>query len=61
VELCEDYWALLRSDAKLFSQMPEKLFAEEPKLSQAVTRFFCLKLMVVTVIGLLVSNHDYKF
>jgi len=32
VELCEDYWLILRVESDLFCHLPQKMFKDSPKL-----------------------------
>ena len=59
VELCEDYWFLLRVDSDLFCKQTARLFEKEDV--RAVQKSFTLQMIAVSVTGFLISNQDYRF
>lgn len=59
VELCEDYWYILRLESALFCLMPQITFPA--MLAQQVTASFTLKMIVISLVGFLVSNQEYRF
>jgi len=62
VELCEDYWYILRIESALFCHLPTKMFGKsDPSLVDPITKSFNLKMMVISIIGFLISNQDYTF
>ena len=62
VELCEDYWYIVRMEAALFCRLPEQMFGtKDPDLVMPVTRSFVLNMVLVSVLGFLISNQDFTF
>lgn len=62
VELCEDYWYILRLEASLFCLLPQRMFGkQEPNLVSPITQSFNLKMIVISIVGYLISNQDYRF
>ena len=57
VELCEDYWYILRIESALFCHLPSRMFEKsDPSLVEPITKSFNLKMMVISIIGFLISN-----
>lgn len=57
VELCEDYWYLLRIESFLFCSLPQRMFGKhDPALVEPLTRSFNLQMIVISVLGYLISN-----
>jgi len=43
VDLCEDYWYILRIESSLFSKLPQKIFGkQDPLFVETLTRSFNL-------------------
>ena len=62
VEMCEDYWYIVRMEASLFCRLPEQMFgSKDPDLVMPVTRSFVLTMILVSVLGFLISNQDFTF
>ena len=62
VELCEDYWYILRIESTLFCHLPSRMFGKtDPQLVEPITKSFNLKMVVISIIGFLISNQDYTF
>jgi hypothetical protein len=61
VELCEEYWYILRIESSLFCTLPLSMFGKtESAVVEPLTRSFILKMMVISILGFLVSNQDYS-
>jgi hypothetical protein len=57
VELCEDYWYILRIESGLFSKLPQKIFGnQDPLFVETLTKSFNLQMIVISICGFLVSN-----
>ncbi len=62
VELCEDYWYILRIESFLFCSLPQRMFGKpDPALVEPLTKSFILQMIVISVLGYLISNQDYVF
>jgi hypothetical protein len=60
VELCEDYWDIIRIESFLFCTLPSRMFNKQDVL-EPISKSFNLKMIVISVLGYLISNHDYSF
>ena len=59
VELCEDYWHLLRVESSLFTHFPKKMFArksDQNALLNQISRSFILQMISISIFGMLVSH-----
>lgn len=63
IELCEDYWYILRAEVLLFSKIPQMMFtqAKDRPLIEPLTKSFCLQVITVSLLGYLVSNQDFSY
>jgi hypothetical protein len=64
VELCEDYWHLLRIESFLFNVFPKTMFGSSRTgnhLYFEIKRSFIMQMVCVSVLGVLVSNQDFRF
>ena len=61
IGLCEEYWTILRQEAYLFCQIPQRMFKDKPRLVAEIRKAFILKLLVVSQVGFLTSNEEFQF
>ena len=61
IGLCEEYWTILRQEAQLFCQIPQRMFKDKPQLISEIRKMFVLKLLVVSQVGFLTSNEEFQF
>lgn len=55
IELCEDFWYIVRVEALLFCHLPEQMFSEEnPDFVEPITKSFIYMMISVSIIGFLV-------
>lgn len=62
IEICEDYWALMRSEQGLFSALPMQLLSDSNSHQvEPLNWSFALQLVSVSVIGSLISAQDFAW
>lgn len=61
VDICEDYWLLLRVESEMFCHLPEKMFKDNQKLILQIKRSFIVKMVVMSMLGFLMSQEEFKF
>lgn len=59
IDLCEDFWAVLRSEVKFLTQVPQMVYDDDSCQGQ-LTKCFCLQMIVVSLLGFMVSNQDFS-
>lgn len=62
VDLCEEFWVLIRTEARFLTQSPKILFDEtDQSLIESINVSHCYQLIVVSLLGYVVSQNDYTF
>lgn len=61
VDICEDYWLILRAETDMFSNLPGKMFKDNVKLISQLKRAFIAKMMVMSLLGFLFSHEEFTF
>ena len=62
IELCEDFWYLVRVESVLFCHLPEQMFShDKPEFVEPIKRSFILTMITVSVLGFMISNQDFSF
>ena len=59
IDLCEDFWAVLRTEVKFLTQVPHLVYEDDSSHQGQLTRSFCLQMIVVSLLGFMVSNQDF--
>lgn len=60
IELCEDFWYIVRVESMLFCHLPQQMFSQDnPEFVDPITKSFILTMITVSVLGFLISNQDF--
>lgn len=61
VDICEDYWLILRVESDLFCNLPQKMFKDNQKLILQMKRSFVIKMCIMSMLGFLFSHEEFTF
>jgi hypothetical protein len=61
VDICEDYWLILRVETDMFCNLPPKMFKDNLKLIAQLKKAFIIKMMVMSLLGFLFSHEEFTF